>query len=1052
MPDAHPPGESTPHDAAAAVRFPVTVHGLYRGAEIVGRGWAEPADAALTLLVAGAAPNVGAAPPAGAPRERAIVVAYGGIDGARLEATQLTLYLSTGDLLELSGPRDIANLGARIAERACAFPEQTLRLRALGSGRANPGSDHDRFFAPLLGARRRAEEAVNPSGRVAAFGAAPLRARLDRTLSEFAAERFPEQPADRRALAAELAELAEPLYATLDALAAAQAAAVASPDDVRFLRFREWAAAVGRTFAEADRCWIAALPALGDSPRTGERVRFWRRLLRLGFPLAVGVGLQTAPRVAASQGVPSPAATSAPHVTLRITGVRADSLRALGADVVTQRGGAVYIVADSVMRARLRALGITSDVVATPSARRAPERVVPGDTAVRTPAQAPPTVYRSFDDPARGVRVFLDSLAAAHPDVVHLDTLGVSVEGRPILAAKVGAPDDSPSRPNVLYMATYHAREWAATEMALRLLRLLADPAPADARPADFAPGTRVRVDTLVAARDVWVVPVVNPDGYQYTFVSDRLWRKNRARLPSGEVVGVDLNRNHSYQWGRDDVGSSPAPTSELYRGPAPASEPEVQAVEQFHAEHPPVLSVSYHTFTGLVLYPLGYASGLLPSDLGIFRALAGTDERPSVLDRVPRSSRDRYHPGPGWNLYPTNGEYTDWAYARYGTLAFTPELTSGFEVTPQGESYYGFEFYDDEAALDRVFLDNLPFALDVLEAARDPRGYRSPTTGLASERVAIESVAPTVRVRVPAEVAPTTTIGAPSALAAQIDEVGIGRYTDRLVSTPVAGRPGRVLVSAGAEGAGFDVLAASGAEAGESGWSAAGFAVAATAVVAGSRAWQLLAGSGYVRSPVVAVPATVDTLSVVFWTSYRGDPFAPVPTPDADRTPHGEVRVSRDGGATWQVEGSVRGDAPEFYTETVTLGGVAGRQVQVEFTGIDLPWRLDEIALVAHGAAGEVPATSTLALLPSENPVRGASVTFAVPNAPPGGVDVRVYDFAGRQVWRADGFREAGEPGELRATWTLAGSDVANGVYIVVARGGGRTVRQKLFLTRSAR
>jgi hypothetical protein len=182
------------------VRFPVVVRGLYRGAEIAGPGWADPADAALTLVVGGAPPNVDAGPPAEPRRGRAIVVEYGGIDGARLDAGQLTLYLASGDLLELSGPRDLAHLAARVAERACAFPEQTLRLRALGSGRANPGSDHDRFFAPLLGARRRAEEAVNPAGRVTAFGAAPLRARLDRTLGEFAAERFPEQPADRRAL------------------------------------------------------------------------------------------------------------------------------------------------------------------------------------------------------------------------------------------------------------------------------------------------------------------------------------------------------------------------------------------------------------------------------------------------------------------------------------------------------------------------------------------------------------------------------------------------------------------------------------------------------------------------------------------------------------------------------------------------------------------------------------------------------------------------------------------------------------------------------------
>jgi hypothetical protein len=146
-----------------------------------------------------------------------------------------------------------------------------------------------------------------------------------------------------------------------------------------------------------------------------------------------------------------------------------------------------------------------------------------------------------------------------------------------------------------------------------------------------------------------------------------------------------------------------------------------------------------------------------------------------------------------------------------------------------------------------------------------------------------------------------------------------------------------------------------------------------------------------------------------------------------------------------------VRGQALTFYPERVVVPGVAGRQVQVEFAAVDMPWALDEIALVTHGAAGPTgPVVETFALLPSENPVRGGSVTFALPNAPSGGVDLRVYDFAGRLVWRADELRSAGAPGELRATWPLSGSGVANGVYVVVARGGGQTLRRKLFVTRT--
>ena len=1004
----------------------VVVHGLYRGADVAAQGRADLGDDALTVRVEG-----------GRWRPSSFTLPYSAIDGLRLEETRpderaLTLFLGTGDVLDLTGGVELGDFARRLAGAACELPELTLRLRALGSGRANPGSDHDRFFAPLLAARRRAHAAATPEERVAAFDAVELRAGVEGTLAAFAAARCPERAADRRALEAELSELAEELLAAIDAAGVAAAAVRGSAADARFAAWRAWAATIAPIFAAADRWWIAALPALCD-PR-GPQGRFWRRVLRLGVLAAVAL-----PAALAALG-----AQAAARQTLRVPAATADSLRALGADVVAARGGAVFVVADSAERARLDAAGVRWERVESVGAAAARLQQEP----------AAPSVYRSFDDPVRGVAALLDSLARANPRV-HLDTLGLTAEGRPLLAAKVGAADDAAGRANVMFMATYHAREWAATEMALRLLRLLADPALADARPpGELPPGTRARVERLTAERDVWVVPVVNPDGYQYTFTGDRLWRKNRRPGANGGAVGVDLNRNHSERWGYDDAGSSGTPTSEVYRGPAPASEPETQAVERFHAEHPPVVAVSYHTFTGLLLYPPGFAAGLLPGDLGVFRALAGTPARPAVLDRVPGSPRDRYHPAPSWNLYPTNGDYTDFAYARHGTVAFTPELTSGFERRADGsEAYYGFEFYDDEARVDRVFLDNLPFALDALDAAGDPLAFRSGTTGLAAERIAIESVAPRLRVRVPAGAAALAELRAGgAAVPFRQDTVAVGRYTRRLVSDSLVRRPSLVTVRAGAVAASFELLAASGAEAGEGGWTASDFADSLTAAPAGVRAW-VNVRRGTLRSPVVPVPAAVDTLSVLFWTRYRGDPFAPAPPPERDSTPHGELRVSRDGGLTWTVEGVVRGDAPVFYTEQVTVAGVAGRAVQLEFAALDLPWALDEIAVVAHRGAGDAaPPVAALAVLPSENPVRGARVTFSLPSASAAGLDLRVYDFAGRVVWQTRSFRPAGDrPDELRATWDV-GRDVANGVYVVVASGGGRTARQKLFLARDAR
>src|SRR5207302_1416077 len=81
------------------------------------------------------------------------------------------------------------------------------------------------------------------------------------------------------------------------------------------------------------------------------------------------------------------------------------------------------------------------------------------------------------------------------------------------------------------------------------------------------------------------------------------------------------------------------------------------------------------------------------------------------------------YHPGPSWNLYPTNGEYTEWAYRAHGTIAFTPELTGGC-CTPDSSLYYGFVFPDDSVLVERVFRDNLPFARAVIDAEDADGGW----------------------------------------------------------------------------------------------------------------------------------------------------------------------------------------------------------------------------------------------------------------------------------------------------------------------------------------
>ena len=958
---------------------PVSVAGLYHGRELAGDGTVTVRSTSVSIMAEGSG----------------IVLRIDEITGLKRSGADLELFLDSGDVLQLSAASGLVRVAEDIVQAAIALPELTRSLRALGARRAKPGADHDRFFATLLSARRRAQGCATVEDCLRICDATTLRAELDRHLRDFARARYPRSGADRRSLEADLEDAAGRVFARLEELAVAGNAVRKADDTVRFIVWREWTDALRAVFESADSGWLAIRPSL-ERPSDAHRP-LWRRLLRLGALAAACSASGT---------------LDAQHMQMRIRDVPADSLRARDFDVVSSVAGFAIIVADSADRARLAQLGWRAEQIVTLDDRA---RAAPG-------AQRATTVYRSFDDPARGVRFFLDSIATANPTRAHVENIGTSVEGRPLLALKIGAADDAPSRPNVLFMATYHAREWAATEMALRLIKHL-------------VANRHQRTDSLVAGRDIWILPVVNPDGYQYTFTADRFWRKNRRRNSNG-TFGVDLNRNHAFKWGLDNLGSSPNPASEVYRGSAPESEPEIRAIAAFHEAHPPVLSVSYHTFTGLILYPPGHEFGKLPNDLGIFRALAGTDVQPAVRDRLPGSNRDHYHPAPGWNLYPTNGEYTDWAYARHGSLAFTPELSSGFEF----ERFYGFDFPDDESRLATLFEDNLPFALDVLDAARDPLRARPMASGIASERIGIESVSPVVRIRVPLGDVKRTSVKSPPSVPLVPDPSSDAAvYTRRLVSTSIA-RPVEVKIDGGAAGARYEILSSTGAEREDTPWQSSGF-LKSPLRIAGDSAWT--SGNGKLRSPRVAVPAGVDSLSVLFWTRYLGDPFSLLP--------RGEIHYSVDNGNSWTLAGLVAGVAETYYPERADIVGVAGKTVLVEFTalfGSTLPsWWLDEITIVARSSAvtGGPDFITNADFRPSENPVRSKTVRFLWPFAGADG-EVIVYDIGGRQIWHTQVLNSS-----PAVTWKIAESGAANGVYLVTLRSGGRVVRGKLFVTRGA-
>jgi murein tripeptide amidase MpaA len=288
----------------------------------------------------------------------------------------------------------------------------------------------------------------------------------------------------------------------------------------------------------------------------------------------------------------------------------------------------------------------------------------------------------------------LQDLERSFPQLARLFTIGASLENRKIYALKVSDNvGQDESEPEVLFLGCHHAREWISVEVPFLLARYLLE---------QYATDERVR--RLVDGSEVWIVPLVNPDGLEYSVRFYRYWRKNR-RLNADGSFGVDLNRNYDYGWAYDDEGSSPIPASEVYRGASPFSEPETRAVRDLFGERQFRALITYHSFSQVILFPWGYTTD--PTDQEpLHRSLAG---QMSALMAAVNGRVYGFGAGAA-QLYLTNGDTTDWAFGVAGIPAFTIEL-------PPVDLLEG-GFFNAEVDIDPIFEENLPAALFLIDWA----------------------------------------------------------------------------------------------------------------------------------------------------------------------------------------------------------------------------------------------------------------------------------------------------------------------------------------------
>ncbi len=280
------------------------------------------------------------------------------------------------------------------------------------------------------------------------------------------------------------------------------------------------------------------------------------------------------------------------------------------------------------------------------------------------------------------INAYIDTLVASDPNTVTKLTIGTSLQGNTIYGMEITGAGGAAGKPAVFFNGCQHAREWISPMTNMYIADQLVN-----------GYGVDPEITALLDDVTVLIIPIVNPDGYMYT-QSVRLWRKNRRNNGDG-TFGVDLNRNWPFAWGGE--GSSGSGSSETYRGPSPASEPETQAIQAFFLAHPEIIAhVDFHSFSQLILQPYGHTTAPPPPPEpdGSRLIQLGADMAAAIFD----TSGMTYIDQEAWELYPAAGTMPDWAYDSQGILSWTIELrdtgNDGFilpadQIIPTGQENF---------------------------------------------------------------------------------------------------------------------------------------------------------------------------------------------------------------------------------------------------------------------------------------------------------------------------------------------------------------------------
>ncbi|MXQ84698.1 hypothetical protein E5288_WYG016730 [Bos mutus] len=263
---------------------------------------------------------------------------------------------------------------------------------------------------------------------------------------------------------------------------------------------------------------------------------------------------------------------------------------------------------------------------------------------------------------------WIEVMTERYPDMVEKIHIGSSYEKYPLYVLKVSKKEQRAK--NAMWIdCGIHAREWISPAFCLWFVGSVT-----------YYYGKEKMHTNLLKHMDFYIMPVVNVDGYDYTWKKDRMWRKNRSLHEKNACVGTDLNRNFaSKHWCGE--GASSSSCSEIYCGTYPESEPEVKAVADFLRRNIKHIKayISMHSYSQKIVFPYSYS-----------RSRSKDHEELSLVAREAVFAMEnihrniRYTHGSGSeSLYLAPGGSDDWIYDLGIKYSFT------FELRDKGK--YGF-------------------------------------------------------------------------------------------------------------------------------------------------------------------------------------------------------------------------------------------------------------------------------------------------------------------------------------------------------------------------